>query len=229
MRRFYNQILDRVAWRVGSHLLGMQGDVMNAAATIAAFESAKYWEERMRLARKFNGTWDLLSFTMTEAPLDGLTMEFGVASGRSLNCIARAKAPRAVYGFDGFTRLPEAWRPDFDQGAFAQPSLPKVEANEQLVAGLFGDTLSRFLGEHAGPARFIRIDCDLYRSTASVLEKLDRRKQPGAAFVFDEYFSYLGWKHHEFKAWQEYTEANNLRYRCLGFFASHQQAAVIVE
>ena len=46
-----------------------------------------------------------------------LWLEFGVASGISINYISRFTNDK-VYGFDSFEGLPEKWRDGFNKGAF---------------------------------------------------------------------------------------------------------------
>jgi hypothetical protein len=48
---------------------------------------------------------------------DTLWLEFGVASGNTINYISRFTQD-TVYGFDSFEGLPEKWRDGFDKGAF---------------------------------------------------------------------------------------------------------------
>jgi hypothetical protein len=44
--------------------------------------------------------------------------------------------------------------------------------------------------------------------------------------VFDEYFNYPFWREGEFKAFQEFIQARNCRYRYLGY--AHKQVATKV-
>ena len=50
---------------------------------------------------------------------------------------------------------------------------------------------------------------------------------PGTVIVFDEYLNYPGWQNHEFKAFQEFVKANNVRYTYLGY--ARQQVAVRID
>jgi hypothetical protein len=47
---------------------------------------------------------------------------------------------------------------------------------------------------------------------------------PGTVIAFDEYFNHPNWQQHEFKAFQEYVEENNVSYEYLAYAAT--QAAV---
>jgi hypothetical protein len=77
-----------------------------------------------------------------------------------------------------------------------------------------------------GPIAFLHIDCDIYSSTVDILQGVGDRLQAGTIVLFDEYFNYSGWRHHEFKAWQEFVAANDISYEYLGF--ARQQALVRV-
>ena len=76
---------------------------------------------------------------------DTLWLEFGVASGNTINYISQFTDDK-VYGFDSFEGLPEKWRDGFDKGAFSQNgTLPKVNQNVELIKGWFNETLLPFI------------------------------------------------------------------------------------
>lgn len=218
----------RRVWRQGPfRKRGESFDVQEAANFLAVLESAQYFCDRMERAKICGGDLELLSYASTAAKLDGLVLEFGVASGRTLNHLAGLHG--MVHGFDVFSGLPEAWRTGYEAGAFGRTGLPEVSANAHLHGGLFADTLPLFLAHNADEIRFVHIDCDLYSSTKDVLQLLAPRLHPGAVIVFDEYFNYPGWRHHEFRAFQEFVVAESRGYRYIGVVPSHQQVAVILE
>ncbi len=202
---------------------GGGGDVLEAAHVRAALDSAAYYEEHMLTARAFASDLDLLSHAARIAPKDGLVLEFGVATGRTINHLAKTLPGRPIYGFDTFDGLPEDWRTGFHKGAFAG-AVPDVAPSVTLVQGLFADTLPLFLAKRTEPVALLHVDCDLYSSTATVLTHIRDRLQPGSVVVFDEYFNYPGWRHHEFRAWQEFGAA----YRYEAFVPSHQQVCAVV-
>ena len=72
----------------------------------------------------------LLETALARASRRGLYLEFGVASGQSINFIASRIPPnQTVHGFDSFEGLPEAWRPGFGAGFFnLRGMLPKVSS-----------------------------------------------------------------------------------------------------
>jgi hypothetical protein len=171
---------------------------------------------------------ELLSHAALMAPSEGLVLEFGVASGRTICHLADALSGRSVFGFDSFEGLPEDWRPGFEKGRFAQKQ-PTVPKNAQLIEGWFNESLPPFLAKHSGPVAVLHIDCDLYSSTKTVLSLLTDRIIPGTIIVFDEYWNYPGWQQHEYLALQEFVSATNLSYKYEAFVPSHQQVMVIVQ
>lgn len=74
-----------------------------------------------------------------------LWLEFGVASGKTINYISQFTKDK-VYGFDSFEGLPEKWRDGFDKGAFSRNgNLPQVNNNVELIKGWFNETLPDFI------------------------------------------------------------------------------------
>jgi hypothetical protein len=65
---------------------------------------------------------------------EGLVLEFGVFSGRTINHISDyVESSQIVYGFDSFDGLPEDWRNNFQAGTFAVNDLPNVKENIRLI------------------------------------------------------------------------------------------------
>ncbi len=139
---------------------------------------------------------------LARARTDGLVLEFGVYQGRSIRLLADL-VDGAVDGFDSFEGLPSDWG-DERRGTYStQGSLPTVPANVTLHRGWFEDSLPEFLSRQSGPIRFINIDCDLYRSTKTVLDLVAPQVVAGSVIVFDEFIGYPGWRDHEFRAFAE--------------------------
>jgi hypothetical protein len=201
-------------------------DVLDVAFFSAAVDSAKFYEEHMLTARAFEDDLALLGHAMGIAPAQGLILEFGVASGRTIRHLG-ASTPRTIDGFDSFQGLPEAWRTGFERGRFAQP-LPDVPTHVSLHAGWFSDTLPPFLSRTKGDVALLHVDCDLYSSTAFIFDSLGDRIGPGTVIVFDEYFNYPGWRQHEYKAFEEFVARTGLKFRYDSFVPSHQQVCVVV-
>lgn len=155
---------------------------------------------------------------------DGLHMEFGVATGRSLRQL-RALIPKDVrlYGFDSFEGIPEPWD-RFPAGAFAthiRLTLP----NTELVIGLYQDTLADFVKRCPQPVSFMHIDCDLYSSTMAIFNAFKNQIVPGTIILFDELFGYAGYEKYEYRALQEC----GLKYECLARWDCYRAAIKVVE
>jgi predicted O-methyltransferase YrrM len=193
----------------------------------ARADSADYVQDHMGKAVIVEDHSDLLRLSVARAPADGLILEFGVAGGTSINIIADATS-RTVYGFDSFEGLPWSWGGALEtEGAFSRRGqMPKVRANVELVKGLFSETIADFGTAHPGDIAFLHVDCDLYQSTVDILTGLGHRLRSGSIILFDEYLNYPGWRHHEYKAWQEFVTSHNLSYEYLAFSARDGQALV---
>lgn len=169
---------------------------------------------------------DVLRYALGQLEVPGLVCEFGVAGGTTLSIIADAMPDRRVVGFDGFSGLPEDWRPGFPAGTFAQP--PPQIPGAQLQIGMFADTLPNFLAYTDEPIAFIHMDCDLYSSTATVLDLVYPRLVDGTIIVFDEFFNYPSWEQHECRAWEEFVDAKRISFNYLAYAANCEQVAVQV-
>jgi hypothetical protein len=244
MNNDFYRILDRITewWRYPQptrkqkQLVGLYTDVIDTeftAARLASEESARYVLEHMRAVPNFDTDYDLhkwVATTQTKPLLaQGLVLEFGVATGRTLNQFARWFPGTTVYGFDGFQGLPEDWTSRMRRGFFARKSLPKVRENCHLVVGWFDDTLPGFVKKIGRkPIKLLHIDCDLYSSTVTILKNLHHNIVPGTVIVFDEYMNYPGWQLDEFRAWQEYVKKHNIKYEYIGRVSRHQKVAIRV-
>lgn len=242
---FY-RILDRLQewWRypqptrAQQRLLGQYTDVIDTeftAARLASEESARYVLEHMRAVPNFDTDYDLhkwVTTTQLDPKLlsDGWVLEFGVATGRTLNQFAHWLPNKFVFGFDGFEGLPEDWTSRMRRGFFARDSLPRVRKNCELVVGWFDQTLPGFKNNRIknGPIALLHVDCDLYSSTVTILNNLRENIVPGTVIVFDEYINYPGWQLDEFRAWQEHCKAYGVQYEYIGRVSRHQKVAIRV-
>lgn len=239
-----HRLLDRIEewWRypqptrVQKTLLGLYTDVIDTeftATRLASEESARYVLARMRAVPNFETDYDLHHWVAT-TQLDrgllahGQILEFGVATGRTLNQFAYWLPHKTVYGFDGFDGLPEDWTSRMRKGFFARKHLPRVRRNCELVVGWFNETLAGFVEKHPEPVALLHVDCDLYSSTVTILDELKDNIVPGTVIIFDEYINYPGWQLDEFRAWQEFVKEHNIRYEYIGRVSKHQKVAVRV-
>jgi len=199
-------------------------DVNFELQLLARREAALYIRRHMAAANMYADRWRLLLAAVAEARPGGLFLEFGVEKGASANfiagLIARGGSSAVLHAFDSFEGLPESWDGTFEtRGKFTvSGKIPRLPSNVEVHKGWFEATLPGFRGAHAGATiSLLHIDCDLYSSTRTVLDQIGDLLLPGSIVVFDEYLNYHGWKHHEFKAWQEFVAAGKVRYTYRGF------------
>lgn len=197
----------------------------------AAKESAEFIKENMSEAVLFRSQYPpdrFWRYSLNLVKIPGLYLEFGVASGTSINFFAKESPGQTFHGFDSFEGLPEDWTGWVaEKGRFSQSSLPAVAANVELHKGWFEQTLPEFLEDHTEPVAFLHIDCDIYSSTKCVFSLLARQIKPGTVIVFDEFMNYPGWKTHEYKALKEFTQISNAEFTFKAFY--DQKAAIIVD
>lgn len=226
--RAWSGVSGRVRSAVAARDADAAKDISAARQRLAAESTAAYVDEHMPAVKAIRGATPTeamlatLDDAMDHAPADGLTVEFGVATGFTLRAIAERRSP--VYGFDSFAGLPEDWREGYDVGAFAQepPQVPGAE----LVVGWFDDTLPKFLAEHPEPFAYVHLDSDLYSSARTILDLAFDRFVAGTVITFDEYFNFPGWQHHEFKAFAEFRDRYSGGYEYLNYNAMHEQVSV---
>ena len=158
----------------------------------------------------------------------GLWLEFGVATGRTINIIS-SRTTNKVYGFDTFQGLPEDWEDHQGKGVYSQDGvLPKDNTNVELIVGLFQDTLEEFLDEHPEPIAYLHIDADLYSSTKYVFDNIEDRIVPGTVISFDEVYNNQVYLDHEMKAWVEFANKTEIRYNWITR-TPHEQASLIIK
>ena len=183
----------------------------------AAQESADYIKKYLKdvIVTDF-GWWDIALEKIKHSKINGLCMEFGVYQGKSINYFSERYQNKTWFGFDSFEGFQEDWKGGyFAKGNYSlQGKEPLVNKNVKLIKGWFKDSLPNFLKLNKSEICFVHMDCDTYESTKQVLNILTSKKlNPGTLILFDEYLSYVGWKHGEFKAWQEFVEENKINYK----------------
>ena len=148
---------------------------------------------------------------------NGHYTEFGVYEGKSINYLANLNKKVTFHGFDSFKGLPEKWfmgHKVVEEGHFAIDGLPKVVPNVVLHEGLFDDTIPIWKKDHKKHLSFINIDCDLYKSTQTVLELLNDQIVSGTLLRFDDLLPspispYPNWEQGEWKALVEWCHKYN--------------------
>lgn len=149
---------------------------------------------------------------------DTLWLEFGVASGKTINYISKFTTDN-VYGFDSFEGLPEKWRDGYEKGSFTRNgNFPTVNNNVVLIKGWFNETLPTFIQNQNKKISFIHMDADLYSSTKCILDNVKDLIDTNCIIVFDELVNYPGFdgEKGELKAFYEFVTEHNVNYRWIG-------------
>ncbi len=205
----------------------MRRDLHFAAEVEAAVSSSRFARDHMPTVPTFAHRDDTLRFAAELVTIEGMVLEFGVASGRTLRILTECLPGRGVAGIDTFTGLPEHWRSGFPIGAFSQQS-PPVVCGAELVVGLFAETLPEFLAARPDPVALLHLNADLYSSTRTVLDLVGDRLVPGSIVLFDEYFNYPGWPDGEHRAWSEFVERTGRAFEYTGYTYNDEQVVVTI-
>ena len=209
VKKFLTRFLDKY---VEQH----KPDISSHLRWRALDSTCEYVEKNMVGARLYPNRLEAMNHALSAVSLEGTYSEFGVYKGQSVNHIARS-TKKEVHAFDSFAGLPENWLSSHQAGHFAVDELPVFEKNVVVHQGLFADTLPVFLKENGQKAAFIHIDCDLYSSTKTVFDLMGDRIVENTIIIFDEYFNYPFWQHHEYKAFQEFVRERGMQYQYLGY------------
>jgi predicted O-methyltransferase YrrM len=194
---------------------------------LASAETVAYIQKNMASALGVYTKRQFLDLALKRVKIDGHYVEFGVYRGGSIRHIASRVRDKIVVGFDCFEGLPEDWLGDIQRGALSlQGKLPKVPRNVELQPGWFDVSIPLWLKANPEPFAFIHIDCDVYSSTKTILDLISSRIVPGTVIAFDEYFGYPHWQQHEFKAFQEYVQENEVGYEYASY--AKTQAALVI-
>jgi predicted O-methyltransferase YrrM len=232
-KNWFDQLVGSLVRRIGRHAYGLAWqDTANALRNElqhrATLFAADFVQTRMASAVFCADKFDHLTCALEHVP-EGLALEFGVFRGTSITHLARLAPGRQFFGFDSFLGLPEQWLGNrYSKLNFNRKGkIPKVPSNVTIVDGWFHETLPQFLKKHNEPIAFMHIDCDIYSSTKTVLDLTAGRLAPGAVLVFDEFFNYLGFELHEYKAFFEFAERYDVKYKYIGY--SGQQVSLVVD
>ena len=154
-------------------------------------EAADYVQENMNEAIIFESQKEIIRYAIENCDRQENYLEFGVATGRSINMIASFVSNNTkVYGFDTFDGLPEDWSGHAAvSGTFKQARLPKVSNNVTLIKGLFENTLPNFKEQMIGGISFCHIDMNHPAPEAEALQVVLPKLNKGGIIIFDDY----GW------------------------------------
>lgn len=190
----------------------------------------KYIKKNLSTAIQFTSDAEILLYGLNIAIKNYPALEFGVCSGKTINTIAAHFFSTTVYGFDSFDGIPEDWHSQIKKGDFElldKTQLPPLLNNVVIYNDLFEKSLPIFT-KHINDTfvSFIHIDCDIYSSTKSIFLYLRKNIKKGTVILFDEYFNYDDWKHHEYKAFSEFVSDYGLSYKYIAYNKLHQQVLV---
>jgi len=171
--------------------------------------------------------------------IDGEILEFGVYQGKTMKHIAAAFPDKMIYGFDSFQGLPEDWFLNAEDnistrpaGYFALENLPEVPKNVKLIKGFFDQSLPKWLKENpVKQISILHIDCDLYSSTKTVFNFLNKYIVKGTIIIFDEFFPWSGvekydlWQEGEYKALKEWIANYDRGFETI-YRNKHQQCSI---
>lgn len=187
-----------------------------------------YIEQNLPTAQLYNKTYDAVDHALKAVSIEGSYSEFGVWKGKSVNYIAKTIS-KPIHAFDSFEGLPETWLTSHKKGHFAVKELPLFAQNVVVHQGWFDATLPKFIESNNENIAFLHIDCDLYSSTKTIFEFLGDRIVEGTIILFDEYFNYPQWEHHEYKAFQEFVTQHNIQYEYLCYSSCRFGSKVAVK
>lgn len=165
-----------------------------------------------RSARSPNTKLDTLKHALSLPRPRGLSLEFGVHRGTTLNLIADSQPLTTVFGFDSFKGFPEDGREDWQKDFSLGDWRPVLRPNATLIEGFFEDTLREFLEKTNQKIAFLHVDCDIYSSTKTVFDETLRYLQNGTIIVFDELVNYKGFLANEMLALFEASRAGALNF-----------------
>ncbi len=148
-------------------------------------------------------------------PKEVAYLEFGVWKGDTMRYWSKLlRNPRSVlHGFDSFEGLPEAWNLASGKRAFSVDGvIPNIDDSRvRFFKGWFDQTLKDYQMP-AHDALVLAMDADLYSSTKTVLDALEREITPGTYLYFDEFSDRM----HELRAFDEFIDRTGATVRVVG-------------
>ena len=186
-------------------------------------ECYNFFEQDMKKSAIFLKSNDIRKYSIFRAfnnsnTKENLFLEFGVYKGDSINLFGNflSQHSREIYGFDSFEGLEEEWNMN-DYNPIGRFSLnkknPKVLKNVTLIKGKVQSTLENFLKDKKDKKIiFVHMDMDTYIPTKYALNKIKPFLQKGSVILFDEFYGFPNWQHHEYKAFSEEFKENDYKY-----------------
>lgn len=218
-------LLTRVGARMSKRM------VHNLSAATNYLEVGRWLREhRMEPPRRWRSREQLFdAIAQNVADRQALYLEFGVFRGESMCYWSRLlRNPQShLHGFDSFEGLPARYTLFNPKGHLSTGGqMPQFDdPRVKLFKGWFQDTLPKYIAP-PHEVLVINIDCDLYSSTAYVLDCLTSLMAPGTYLYFDEFAD----EDHELRAFEEFTEKNkNMGFELLGATRTLSQVAFRVD
>lgn len=192
--------------------------VHNLNAATSYLEVGRWLREHcMEIPRRWRSREQLFDALAEDVgDRQALYLEFGVFRGESMRYWSRLlRNPQShLHGFDSFEGLPAGYNVLLPKGRLSTGGqMPRFDdPRVKLFKGWFQDTLPKYIAP-PHEVLVINIDCDIYSSSAYVLECLISLMVPGTYLYFDEFAD----EDHELRAFEEFTEKNkNLEFELLG-------------
>lgn len=144
-----------------------------------------------------------------------LYLEFGVFEAQTFRFWLRTlESPEArFFGFDSFEGLPTTWNAANPLGHFSLGGeVPDIDDDRgTLVKGWLADTLPLF-EPTAHDTLFVNVDVDLFSSTTTVLDHVEKWLEIGSYIYFDEYND----RCHEMRAFDDFLNRTGMRFEAVG-------------
>tara|TARA_X000001036_G_scaffold367355_1_gene352530 strand:- start:142 stop:846 length:705 start_codon:yes stop_codon:yes gene_type:complete len=186
-------------------------------------ECYNFFEQDMKKSAIFLKSNDIRKYSISRAfnnskTKENLFLEFGVYKGDSINLFGNflSQHGKKIYGFDSFEGLEEEWNfNDYNPiGTFSlNKKSPKVLKNVSLIQGKVQSTLENFLKDKKDKKIiFAHLDMDTYTPTKYTLNKIKPFLQKGSVILFDEFYGFPNWQHHEYKAFSEEFKKDEYKY-----------------
>ena len=93
--------------------------------------------------------------------------------------------------------------------------------NVILHKGWFEKTIPEYNKNNDNDIAFINLDCDIYSSTKTVFDELENKIKNGTIILIDDFFNYRNWQQHQYKAFQEFVDNNDVKFEYLAFNGKH--------
>ena len=199
-------------------------------------ECYNFFEQDMKKSAIFLKSNDIRKYSISRAfnnsnKKENLFLEFGVYKGDSINLFGNflSQHSREIYGFDSLEGLEEEWNMN-DYNPIGRFSLnkksPKLLKNVTLIKGKVQSTLENFLkNKKDKKIIFAHMDMDTYTPTKYALNKIKPFLQKGSVIIFDEFYGFPNWQHHEYKAFTEVF--NEKEYKYIAFCESEVAVEIL--